>query len=504
MLHSTLTPSDQGHQTEAHALLPLLKQLEEISDLPPPYQRTLAAAAELIRHRIGKTIVGHQSNEQAVLYLIKGVVSVRHQGKVAIALEAQTAPLPKPIYKPKDKVEITATSNLTLLRIPHDIYVKQVGLAKSGMLHTNSEVSYLDDWHQLDGLERALSFGVLAHLPVTNVHTIVSRMEEVDVAPGEVIFEQGAPADYFYIVKAGTAEVCRVEADNTSTRLTVKVPGDAFGEEALVMGGGRSATLRMLTVGRLLRVSSGDFATLIHQPLRSPVTLESAQGLIADGARWIDLREPESFAREFFPNAINIPLALLRNKRNALDANRHYVVVSNDMKLSELGCYLLAEHGLTVYFVDEPIRRFALLECTIDRAPNLASQLASDLTRVASAHVPQVAADARAPTAAPTVLLRQLIEVERRRFDGLLAQRTQEIKSAAERQINAKIAATDQMLRAQVLDKMAEMKRQQEALLEEARKLQIRARELDAARLAFDRERTAWHAGLGLTTTGDR
>lgn len=377
---------------------------------------------------------------------------------------------------------------------------------------TRADVNYLEDWHQLDGLERALSFGVLAHLPVANVHAIVSSLEEIEVAQGDVVFEQGDAADYFYIVKSGTAEVCRCLPECTSTRLTVKVAGDAFGDEALILDGQRNATLRMLTAGRLLRISRENFARYILQPLRSPVTLSTAQDLIQQGARWLDLREPEAFQRESLPDASNVPLALLRNKRKTLAADVTWITYSDDPKTSEVGCYLLAELGIKAYFVAELIPHFAPLEAPLE-AGDLAVIEEVTASQARPSEPPAVASGdstgSASSAALPTGLIKQLIAAERRRFDQILAQRTAEIRKAAERQMNETIAAADRSLREQVVKRMTQLKQDQETLLGEARRLQAAQREIDEGRAALARERAAFEAEkaelrteLGLTVSG--
>jgi CRP-like cAMP-binding protein len=360
-----------------------------------------------------------------------------------------------------------------------------------------AQVDYLDNWHELDGLERALSFGVLSHLPVSNVHAVVSRLEEIEVAQGDIVFEQGDIGDYFYIVKSGTAEVCRCLPNIASTRLTVKVAGDAFGDEALILDGRRNATLRMLTAGRLLRISREEFASYVLQPLRNPVTLQTAQELVAQGARWLDLREPEEFRREALPDALNVPMALLRNKRKMIPAETTWVTYSDDPKTSEVGCYLLSEFGIKAYFVAEPIPHFAPLE-----APLEAGDLAVIEQVTGSGIQPAEGVDAESGTgptgtgSAPltTALIKLLITAERRRFDQLLAQRTAELRKAAERQMNETIAATDRNLREQYLKRMTQLKRRQATLLAEVRRLQAAQRELDKGRAALARERATFEA----------
>lgn len=493
------------------ALQTLLAQCEPMSELPPQYLRAVAAATRLAKRVAGDVLVRRDTPETAYYFLVSGAVSVRRPGgNLATLLEADAGPLRAALYTPGDPVEIVVTRDATLLQVPRDVVQRQLGLAASGAPDAGQEVNYLDDWHQLDGLERALSFGVLAHLPVTNVQAIVSRMAEVEAAPGEIVFVQGAPADSFYIVKSGTAEVCRLTQEGDSTRLTVKVPGDSFGDEALIIDGVRNATVRMLTAGKLLRLARQDFVKLIQEPLKCPVSLQTAEDLVAQGACWIDLREPEVFAREALPGALNVPLSLLRNKRNTLDASRTYVTYSDDLKANELGCYLLAERGMTCYFLAELIPHFAVLT-TLSEPPGTLVLEPEIVTPVAESgreeRDPTDTLIRAAPPEVPTVLLRQLIEAERKRFDRLLAERTAELKRSAERQMNEKIAATDRQLRAQVQNRLAQVKQQQEALLTEARKLQARelaleakAAELDTARRAFEQEKATLRADLGLST----
>lgn len=215
------------------------------------------------------------------------------------------------------------------------------------------EVHFLDNWEALDGLERALAGGVLARLPPQTLQRLMSRLQEVPVAKDQVVFEQGRPADGYYLVKTGHAEVCRVGAGGRSYRLSLKFPGDAFGEGALMLGGPRSALVRMLTDGVLLRVSAEDFASLIRPHLVCEVTLAEAEARVADGARWLDLRD-DDFAAESPSPALSVPISLLRLKRGALSRATPYVVFAEDRATAELGCYLLAECGFAACYVAAP------------------------------------------------------------------------------------------------------------------------------------------------------
>ena len=194
------------------------------------------------------------------------------------------------------------------------------------------------------------------------------------------------------------------------------------------------------------------------------------------------MRDAEAFTRAALPGALNIPLFLLRNKLKTLDAAHTYITYSNTHKESELGCYLLAERGLNAYFIAESIPHISVLNVTATPQaipPHLATvELEHEVIDAAAAP----AAFRRLPEV-PPMMLRELIEAERKRYDRLLATRTHEIKATAER-----------TLREQLQPKMVQIKNDHQALLDEARKLHALSRDLEAQRLALEAQQRAFEA----------
>ena len=70
--------------------------------------------------------------------------------------------------------------------------------------------------------------------------------ERVELALGEVLFEQGDPGDLVYVVESGEVEIFRVRDDGADERVTVIEPGGYFGELAPMFGLRRSAGARAL------------------------------------------------------------------------------------------------------------------------------------------------------------------------------------------------------------------------------------------------------------------
>lgn len=79
---------------------------------------------------------------------------------------------------------------------------------------------------------------------------------------GDVIVRQGEEADAFFILISGRARVLKEGPDGTETPLARLMPGDEFGESALLAGGVRGATVRASTAVEALRIGREDFQTL--------------------------------------------------------------------------------------------------------------------------------------------------------------------------------------------------------------------------------------------------
>jgi MFS family permease len=108
-------------------------------------------------------------------------------------------------------------------------------------------------WRRLRHLDRyigeldkeiALLHGVhmLQPLPLPAIEHLARGLETVPVPAGQVVFRQGDPADRFYVIETGAAEVL-----GDGHLVTTLGPGDGFGEIALLRRVPRTATVRAAT-----------------------------------------------------------------------------------------------------------------------------------------------------------------------------------------------------------------------------------------------------------------
>jgi MFS family permease len=90
------------------------------------------------------------------------------------------------------------------------------------------------------GLLRGLP--MLQPLPLPAIEQLARGLEPVRVPAGQAVFRQGDPADRFYVIETGAADVV-----GDGRLITTLGPGDGFGEIALLRRVRRTAAVRTAT-----------------------------------------------------------------------------------------------------------------------------------------------------------------------------------------------------------------------------------------------------------------
>jgi CRP-like cAMP-binding protein len=84
-----------------------------------------------------------------------------------------------------------------------------------------------------------------------------------DFAAGTVLFEEGQPGDYMYVVQSGDVEIRR-QVGETARILAVLAAGEFFGEMAILNARPRSATAVVRTDARLLVIEGKTFEAMLR------------------------------------------------------------------------------------------------------------------------------------------------------------------------------------------------------------------------------------------------
>lgn len=93
---------------------------------------------------------------------------------------------------------------------------------------------------------------------------VAEKFTEVSFDTGELILEQGKPADSFYIIYSGKVRVFR-QREGREQDLATLIKGDYVGEMELFSHHGRSANVAALEPSLLLRMLKKDFEVLLKQ-----------------------------------------------------------------------------------------------------------------------------------------------------------------------------------------------------------------------------------------------
>jgi CRP-like cAMP-binding protein len=106
--------------------------------------------------------------------------------------------------------------------------------------------SYLDKSVEEAVLAESLGLSrLLAAVPGSELIEAVGEFEDVRYAAGQTIVREGEPGDALFVLRRGRLEVRRLFHDG-ERRLRDLLPGDYFGERALVLGAPRSSTVAAL------------------------------------------------------------------------------------------------------------------------------------------------------------------------------------------------------------------------------------------------------------------
>ena len=218
-----------------------------------------------------------------------------------------------------------------------------------------------DDWMTLLLQSRAFH-----KIPPANLQAVFMRMQRVPYSAGDTVIRQGDEGDYFYAIVDGRCLVTReTPLNKEGVKLAELGKGDTFGEEALISGARRNATVSMLTDGVVMRLIKDDFNTLLNEPMLQWVDYEEAQPVLARGGKWLDVRLPSEFEHAHFDDAINLPLYFVRIKLKTLDTNVSYIVCCDTGRRSSAAAYILSERGFDAYVLKGGIATTDLAEALV-------------------------------------------------------------------------------------------------------------------------------------------
>ncbi|MGH8508859.1 MAG: cyclic nucleotide-binding domain-containing protein [Gammaproteobacteria bacterium] len=341
----------------------VLQSFIPLNRLTPGAQRALLEHTEVIPYEPGCPVFREGDRDNHACYLLEGDIELCCDGQVVSRLRGGTPEAAHALaqLQPRQLTAIPKTP-VRILRLErqHLASVLELDEARQGgdgAVQVNDVTCEI----AMDWMTRMLQSGVFSRLPVANLQRIFAQLEPIDVAAGDVVVGQGQSGDYYYVVQEGRFEVLRhLSGSHQSVTLATLEPGEPFGEEALISGGLRNASVKALTDGKLMRLGKSDFIELIKKPIAPTTTLDAAREWVTGGAIWLDARYPDEHAAGAVPGSMNVPLHVVRSYAASLDRDKRYLVYCGSGIESSIVTFSLAEIGFEVAYLEGGLQRYPL------------------------------------------------------------------------------------------------------------------------------------------------
>jgi rhodanese-related sulfurtransferase len=339
--------------TSHEAIQTLAKHFSPFIHLPPAALTELNRSMRLFELYPNEDIRISARSAEGYLYLIGGEIRIDTDAGPQRLSASDERRTPIRLASAPARMHLTAESAAILCQCESedlDLLMSWQELGSDEELFANSEAQ--ERFQQVQH-----SCLAMRQLPLDCVEEAMERMQLMQVRAGDAVVEQGAPGDAMYIIVAGEAEVWSQGLyDDAPVLVNHLAAGDSFGEEALILDGTRSATVRMTTDGELLRLEKADFKELVASSQVEMVSAKVAKTMLDDGYRLLDVRYEEEYEDERLDGATLIPLPELRARMDEIDPSHRYLVLCKGGKRAEVATMLLNQRRIKAATITGGIR----------------------------------------------------------------------------------------------------------------------------------------------------
>ncbi len=332
----------------------LLADLVPIKALSPDHCQELAEKSEVAELAKGKFLYHKGDESKQIVYVLQGEIELISDGgarkKIVGGLKTSKLPLEQGSVC---QFSAIANSDVQYLKVDSNLLDIMLTWEQSG----GYEVQELDEAGGDDWMARILQAKVFHHIPPANIQSIFMRMQAKHFRAGESVIEQGEEGGHFYIVREGSCDVVRKTRKNPEGVMLARLnAGDNFGEEALISGGKRNASVVMVTDGVLMSLSKADFLELMNEPVMQWVSFSDGKRMAIEGAVWLDVRLPQEYQARHLSGSANIPLPILRSRLDKLDRERKYLICCDTGRRSSTATYIMTQNGFDAYVLQHGLQ----------------------------------------------------------------------------------------------------------------------------------------------------
>ena len=326
-------------------LLEQLRCLIPLNTLSPRQLEQLRGQAERRLLLPGQVLFERaDSDTDMTCFLLSGALSMEQDGERWLMNAGSPASCRSFAPGPRlSRVEATQASIVLVFDSAELERLVSRNQAHADLLLELALAGELTDW-----LETLLDNPLFARVPVENVRCMLGRLESLQLPAGHEVLREGEMGDCCYFLQTGRVEV--MTGLGSARQVVAELEeGACFGEEALLTGRPRNATVTVIEDACVLRLARQDFIALLKAPVVAELDLSEAQALVAGGAQWLDVRLLEEYQYGHAPQALNMPLHLLRLKARLLNKDKVYLCYCDSGQRSASAVFVLAQQGFAVH-----------------------------------------------------------------------------------------------------------------------------------------------------------
>ena len=341
---------------------PLIAKLVPINELPPAVQNEVINRCNLLKIRKGGFIFKQGDRDEFAYYLLEGeielvankdlhntIVAGTDRARYAMA-QLQPRQLSARASKPAIVVQVVRDYLDKMMVVHQRDDVEDV--TNYDLATAEVEVEELHTADDVDWMTKMLQSELFSKMPTANIQSLFALLEPVEFLKGDIVIRQGDPGEHYFIIQEGHCQVLRAPpSGGKEIKLADLVPGDSFGEEALITDTPRNATVAMTTNGILMRLEKQKFIDLIQKPTLRGLNFDQALKIVIEGAQWLDVRFKNEHDQGAIRDDIHIPLNVLRMQTEKLNESKSYIVYCDTGGRSSAGAFLLAERGFKVWYL---------------------------------------------------------------------------------------------------------------------------------------------------------
>lgn len=325
-----------------------LKDFEFFSPLSEGALEALSHKTQPVEFRAGTVIIKEGEPADAFYIICRGDVEVTQKtgfgqtAKLRVEGEGESFGEMALLTNLPRSSTVTAKTDVKLSRIAKRDFEEVVNLdtAFSNMLQRQAR-----DFNDFSILKTLQPFALIEP---ERMLALIAKMKEEKYFPGDIIIHQGDPGDKYFIIKSGKVAVLKKEGDKEPEQIAILKSGEGFGEESLIRGHPRNATVKAIDETTVLTLDKGVFNQIMASSFIKNGFSEDIPEDERDNYVYIDARIRPEYEEEHIAGALSIPIEILREKFGELDKEKEYYTYCTNDSRGMTAAFLMKSLGYKV------------------------------------------------------------------------------------------------------------------------------------------------------------